>query len=99
MFPNHNKGLQELMVLHTSQHFYPQNRTSPKNFFKVQQLNGNGTCNKSDEMQLLIKYTQAVAITIQETKFNQSHKTPNIPKFTPIKTDHTYKQGGGLLIT
>ena len=34
---------------------------------------------------------------MQETKLNQCHKTPNIPQFKPIKTDRTYKQGGGLL--
>ena len=48
-------------------------------------------------IQLLIKNSQAEIITIQETKLNQSHKTPNIPHFTPIRTDYTHKQGGGLL--
>ena len=48
-------------------------------------------------MQLLIKNTQADVTTIQETKLNQSHKIPNIPQFTPIRTDCTHKQGGGLL--
>ena len=73
------------------------NTISPKNFLKVLQLNANGICNKTDEIQLLIKNTQADVITIQKTKLSQSHKTPNIPQFTPIKTDCTHKQGGGLL--
>ena len=47
--------------------------------------------------QLLIENIQADVITIQETKLNQSHKTPNIPHFTPIQTDRTHKQGGGVL--
>ena len=68
-----------------------------KNFLKILQLNANGICNKTDEIQLLIKNTQANIITIQESKLNQSHKTPNIPHFTPIRTDQTHKQGGNLL--
>ena len=58
------------------------NTTSPKNFLKVVQLNANGIRNKTDEIQLLIKNTQADVIKIQEIKLNQSHKTPNIPQFT-----------------
>ena len=41
--------------------------------------------------------TQADVMTIQETKLNQSHKTLKIPHFTPIRIDHTHKQGGDLL--
>ena len=73
------------------------NTTSPKNFVKVLQLNANGIRNKIDEIQLLIKNTQTDVITIQETKFNQSHKTPNIPQLTPIRTDCTHKQKRDLL--
>ena len=62
------------------------NTTSPKNFLKVLQLNANGICNKTDEIQLT-KNTQADVITIQETKHF----------FTPIRTDCTYKQGGCFL--
>ena len=68
------------------------NTTSSKNFLKVQQLNANGIHNKTGEIQLLIKNTQADVITRQETKLNQSHKTPNIPQFTPIRTDCTHKE-------
>ena len=67
------------------------NATSPKNFFKFLQFNANGIRNKTDEIQLLIKNTQA------ETKLNQSHKIPNISHFTPIKTTRTHKQEGGFL--
>ena len=34
---------------------------------------------------------------MQETKVNKSHKIANISQFTPIRTDRTHKQGGGLL--
>ena len=61
------------------------NTTLPKNFLKVLQLNANGICNKTDEIQLLIKNTQADVITMQKTKLNQSHKTPNIPQFTLLE--------------
>ena len=71
--------------------------TSPKNFLKVLQLNANGICNKTDEIQLLIKNTQENVITMQEIKLHQSHKTPNIPHFTLIRTDFTHKQRRGLL--
>ena len=50
----------------------------------------------TDEIQLLIKNTQADVIRIQETKLNQSHKTPKISQFTPIRTDYTHKRGGLL---
>ena len=66
------------------------NTTSPKNFIKILQLNANGIRIKIDEIQ------QADVITIQETKLNQSHKTPNISQFTAIRTDRTHKQGGLL---
>ena len=68
MLPNHNTGLQQLLVQHT---LYTQtNTTSPKNHLKVLHLNANGICNITDEIQLLIKNTQANIITIQETKLN-----------------------------
>ena len=72
------------------------NTTSPKNFLKALQLNANGILNKTYKIQLL-KNAQADVIIIQETKLNQSHKTPNIPQLIPIRTDSIHKQGGGLL--
>ena len=96
----HNKALQHswYCTLHsTFNHRTQTNTTSPKNFLKVLQLNANNICRKTDEIQLLIQNTHADVIAILEIKLNQSHKTPNIPHFTPIRTDCTYKQGGGLL--
>ena len=81
----------------TFNHRTQTNTTSPKNFLKVLQLNANGIRNKTNKIQLLVKITQADVITIQESKRNQSHKTPNISQFTPIITDCMHKQGGGLL--
>ena len=66
------------------------------NFLKVLQLNAKGFCNKTNEIQLLIKNTPADITTIQETKFIQSHKTPNTSQFTPIRTKFTHKQGSLL---
>ena len=80
----------------TFNHKTQTNIISPKNFLEILQLNANGIHNKTDEVQLLIKNTRADIITIQETKLNQSHKTSNIPQFTPIRTDHTHRQGRGL---
>ena len=74
----------------TFNHKTQMNTTSLKNYFKVLQLNANGIRNKTDKIQLLIKNTQADIITIQETKLNQFHKTPNIPHFIPIRTNCTH---------
>ena len=101
MLPHHREGYNNLWycTLHsTFKHRTQIITTSSKNFFKVLQLNSNGIRNKTDEIQLLNKNTQADVITIQETKLNQSHKTPNISQFIPIRTECTHKKGGGLLI-
>ena len=100
MLPNHSKGLQQLMVLplyRIFNHRTQMNTTSLKNFLKVLQFNANGIRNKTDEIQLFIKNTQADVIIIQEAKPNHSHKTTNVPQFTSIRTYRTHKQGGGLL--
>ena len=68
MFPSHNKGIQQLVVLHTSQHFLLKNITKEPS--QVLQLNANGISNKMDEIRLLIKNTKADAIKIQKTKLN-----------------------------
>ena len=99
-FQNYNKRLPQLKgyTLHsTFNHRTQTNITSPKSFLKVLQLNANGICNKTDKIQLLIKNTQADVITIQESKLNQSHKTPNLSYFTPIRTDCTNKHEESLL--
>ena len=62
MLPNHNKGLQQLMVLHTSHHFYTQNTNEhniTKEFSQSPVFNANGIRNKIDEIQILIQNTQA----------------------------------------
>ena len=100
MLPNHSNGLQQLMVLHTLRHFQAQNTNKhniTKELFQSPATSCKCNSQQTDEIQAVIKNTQAGVITMQETKLNQFHKTPNIPQFTPIKTDRTYKQGGGLL--
>ena len=42
----------------------------------------------------LRKYTSRCHYNTKD-KLNQSHKTTNIPHFTPVKKDPTHKQGGG----
>ena len=73
------------------------NQTPTKYFLKVLQLKANGICNKREKIQLLIENTKVDIITIKVSKLNQSHKMPNISHFTPLRTNHTCKQGGGLL--
>ena len=36
------------------------------------------------------------SLKIQESKLNQFHKTPNIPHFTPVRTDCTHQEEGGI---
>ena len=43
----------------------------------------------------LLKYTSVCHNNTRDK--TQSHKTPNIPYFTPIRTYHTHQQGGELL--
>ena len=66
---NAPKSQQTTTTTHGTAHFTfscktQTNATSPKNFFEVLQLNANGIRNKTDEIQLLIKNTQADVITI-----------------------------------
>ena len=89
------------MVLHTSQHFSPKpqsttqsNTPSPKNFLKIFQFNANSIRNKTDEMQPLIENTQLGINT--RVKTEAIPQIPNIPYFTPIRTDRTYTQRKGL---
>ena len=53
----------------TFNHGTQMSTTSPKNFLKVPPLNANHICNKTNEIQLLIKNTQAYVMTsvIKET--------------------------------
>ena len=71
------------------------NTTSPKNFLKVVQLDANKICNKTDEIQLLIKNTQANVNNTRD-KTQSIPRRLNIPQFTPIRTDCTHKQEGLL---
>ena len=90
MLANYNKGLQQLTLHSTFKHRTQTNTTSSKNFLKVLQFNTNNINNKPGEIQILIKNTQADVIITQESKLNQSHKTPNTPHFTSIRTDWTH---------
>ena len=73
------------------------NPMSKMNTFKILQFNANGIRNKVNELQLLTERTNADIITIQESKLQPNHKTPNIHNYTTIRTDRQHKQGGGLL--
>ena len=99
MLPNYKRlpQLKDCKLHSTFNHRTQTNTTSPKSFLKVLQLNANGICNKTDKIQLLIKNAQADVITIQESKLNQSHKTPHLSYFTSIRTDCTNKHGESLL--
>ena len=68
----------------TFKHRTQTNTTSSKNFLKVLQLNANGIHNKKDEIELLMKNTQADVIAMQESKLK------SIPQNTKHSSVYTY---------
>ena len=64
----------------------------------ILQVNINGIKNKLEEFKLLIHYTHADIITIQETKLTPKENTPNVHNFTTVRADKLHKAGDGLII-
>ena len=50
-----------------------------------------------NELKNLTDNTKIDIITIQETKLKPTHRTPYLKDYTAIRTDRTYKNGGGLM--
>ena len=57
----------------------------------------NGLTTKIHELKNLTDNTKIDIITIQETKLKPTHRTPYLKDYTAIRTDRTYKNGGGLM--
>ena len=78
----------------------PQTQLTPnqkKTRLNILQININGLSSKIDQLRLLTKDEDIDIIAVQETKLKTNSKTPNIPDFTPIRTDRTHSGGGGLI--
>ena len=76
---------------HTDSHKKPHKNLN------IIKININGIQRKITELTHLAQHQNADIITIQETKLQKHHRTPNIPNYTPIRSDRQNRPGGGLL--
>ena len=72
-----------------------QQQINSKKTITIIQININGLTTKIHELKNLTDNTKIDIITIQETK--PTHRTPYLKDYTAIRTDRTYKNGGGLM--
>ena len=74
-----------------------------KDSLKILQWNADGLASKIHELRLKADELAVDAIIIQESKLEESHATPKIPGFTPIrpkeKNRRQIKQSGGGVIS
>ena len=74
-----------------------QQQINSKKTITIIQININGLTTKIHELKNLTDNTKIDIITIQETKLKLTHRTPYLIDYTAIRTDRTYKNGGGLM--
>ena len=74
-----------------------QQQINSKKTITIIQININGLTTKIHELKNLTDNTKIDIITIQETKLRPTHRTPYLKDYTAIRTDRTYKNGGGLM--
>ena len=74
-----------------------QQQINSKKTITIIQININGLTTKIHELKNLTDNTKIDIITIQETKLKTPHRTPYLKDYTAIRTDRTYKNGGGLM--
>ena len=55
-------------------------------------------CRKTDYKPIIYIYIHADIITIHETKLTSKTKTPKVHNFTTVRTDKSYKTGGGFML-
>ena len=87
---------------HTSPHLHTPTHTTNKRppkhkEIKILQLNANGIRSTVEELKHLLLTSQPDVVTVQESKLDQTSRTPKIPNYTAIRTDRQHKQGGGLI--
>ena len=74
-----------------------QQQINSKKTITIIQININGLTTKIHELKNLTDNSKIDIITIQETKLKPTHRTPYLKDYTAIRTDRTYKNGGGLM--
>ena len=74
-----------------------QQQINSKKTITIIQININGLTTKIHELKNLTDNTKIDIITIQETKLKPTHRTPYLKDYMAIRTDRTYKNGGGLM--
>ena len=74
-----------------------QQQINSKKTITIIQININGLTTKIHELKNLTENTKIDIITIQETKLKPTHRTPYLKDYTAIRTDRTYKNGGGFM--
>ena len=74
-----------------------QQQINSKKTITIIQININGLTTKIHELKYLADNTKIDIITIQDTKLKPTHRTPYLKDYTAIRTDRTYKNGGGLM--
>ena len=96
---NNNNMQQNLNINqpHSINNNITQQQINSKKTITIIQININGLTTKIHELKNLTDNTKIDIITIQETKLKPTHRTPYLKDYTAIRTDRTYKNGGGLM--
>ena len=97
---NNNNNMQQNLNInqpHSINNNKTQQQINAKKTIKIIQININGLTTKIHELNNLTDNTKIDIITIQEIKLKPTHRTPYLKDYTAIRTDRTYKNGGGLM--
>ena len=96
---NNNNMQQNLNINqpHSINNNKTQQQINSKKTITIIQININGLTTKIHELKNQTDNTKIDIITIQETKLKPTHRTPYLKDYTAIRTDRTYKNGGGLM--
>ena len=97
---NNNNNMQQNLNInqpHSINNNKTQLQINSKKTITIIQININGLTTKVHELKNLTDNTKIDIITIQETKLKPTHRTPYLKDYTAIRTDRTYKNGGGLM--
>ena len=76
----------------------PNNRTNTRTHnINILQLNKDSIRNKIEQLTHFMHTNNIHIALLQETKLRQTHKTPAIKHYTPLRRDKRQGEGGGLI--